>query len=503
MSWWLALAATAAAALAAFGAGSLWALRREGSERSELGAALGRMTQQRDELERQRQELERLALRDEVTGLGNRRFLRNRGAELGPALADSSLLLLGLDRFKEVNDSMGHAAGDAMLREMSARLLTCVRSNDTVVRLGGDEFALLLPDAGEWTAERTADRVLDAVRRPFGLSGRTVQARGSVGIAHGHPSRSLDELLRNADLAMSQAKAAGSDRACEFDQEMATDTSQRFGRDVEMRAAMAGGQFKVYYQPIVDAHDGRVLSLEALMRWEHPERGVLPPSEFLPAVQRTGMIVELGRFVLHTACEQAAAWRRKRPWLTVAVNVSERELFDPDFAAQVAGVLATTGLPPEALVLEVTETVLAAEENITETLQPLTAMGVQCALDDFGTGHSSLSRLRNLSVDQVKIDMSFVAEIPPDGTQGAPLLESIIGLAHSLGLRVVAEGVETRMQADFLRDHGCEELQGYYFSRPVSPANVPALFRPGRDDGHSVGGEPALPKHPSHSASRP
>jgi len=503
MSWWLALAGAAAAAVAAFVAGSLWALGRERRKRSELGAALDRMTQHRDDLERQRQELERLALRDEVTGLGNRRFLRNRGAELGPDLADSSLLLLGLDRFKEVNDSMGHAAGDAMLREVSSRLVACVRSNDSVVRLGGDEFALLLPEGGEWTAGRTADRVLDAVRRPFELNGRTVQARGSVGIAHGQPDRGLDELLRNADLAMSQAKAAGSDRACEFDQEMATDKSQRFSRDVEMRAAMANGDFKVYYQPIVDAHDGRVLSLEALMRWEHPVRGVLPPSEFLPAVQRTGMIVELGRFVLHTACEQAAGWRRKRPWLTVAVNVSERELFDPDFAAQVAGVLATTGLPPEALVLEVTETVLAAEEHITSTLQPLMSMGVQCALDDFGTGHSSLSRLRNLSVNQVKIDMSFVAEIPQDATQGAPLLESIIGLAHSLGLRVVAEGVETRMQADFLRDRGCEELQGYYFSRPVSAANVPALFLPARGDDPPVGGEPALSKHPSHSVSRP
>jgi diguanylate cyclase (GGDEF)-like protein len=503
MSWWLALASSAALALTAFLAGSAWASRRERGKRSELDAALGRMTLSREELERQRNDLERLALYDEVTGLGNRRFLRNRASELGPALADSSVLLLGLDRFKEVNDLMGHAAGDAMLREVSSRLLECVRTDDTVVRVGGDEFALLLPDAGEWTAGRTAARVLDVIRRPFELNGRTVQARASLGIAHGDPDRGVDELLRNAERAMSQAKAAGSDRACEFDQGMAKDTSQRLSRDVEMRAAMANGEFKVYYQPIVDAHDGQVLSLEALMRWEHAERGVLPPSEFLAAAQRSGMIVELGRFALHTACEQAATWRRRWPWLTVAVNVSERELFDPDFVAQVAGVLATTGLPPEALVLEVTETVLAAEEQITEILEPLTTMGVQCALDDFGTGHSSLSRLRNLTVNQVKIDMSFVAEISQDRTQGAPLLASIIGLAHSVGLRVVAEGVETRMQADFLRDHGCEELQGYYFSRPVSPANVPALFRPGRDDGHSVGGEPALPKHPSHSASRP
>lgn len=502
MSWWLPLAVGAAVALAAF-AGAAWSLRRERATRSELDAALGQMTQRRDELERRRWELERLALRDEVTGLGNRGFLRNRGAELGPELAGSSLLLLGLDRFKDVNDSMGYAAGDALLRQVSSRLLECVRSQDTVARLGGDEFALLLPDAGEWVAAQTADRVLDVVRRPFMLNGRPVQARGSVGIAHGNPDRGLDELLRNADLAMSRAKAAGSDRACEFDEGMASHTSLQFSRDVEMRAGMANGDFKVYYQPIVDAQDGRVLSLEALMRWEHPERGVLPPAEFLPAAQRTGMIVELGQFVLRAACEQATAWRRKRPWLKVAVNVSERELFDPDFAAQVAGVLATTGLPPEALVLEVTETVLAAEEHITEILQPLTAMGVQVALDDFGTGHSSLSRLRYLTVDQVKIDRSFVAEISPDGTHGAPLLASIIGLAHSIGLRVVAEGVETKMQGDFLREHGCDELQGYYFSRPVSATHVPAVLQPARDDGPPPGAEPALAKHPSHSVSHP
>lgn len=476
MSQWLALAGAAASAATAFGAGSISAHRRGRAQRSELDSALHHLNHQVDELERQRQELERLALRDEVTGLGNRRFLRDRGTELGPALADSSLLLLGLDRFREINDSMGHAAGDALLRQVSARLLECVRSHDTVARLGGDDFALLLPDAGEWVAGRTADRVLDAVRRPFELGGRTVQIHGSVGIAHGQLDRGLEELLRNAELAVGQAKAGGSDRACEFDQGLANDTSQRFTRDVEMRAAMADGEFKIYYQPIVDARDGRVLSLEALMRWESPERGVLPPSEFLATAQRTGMIVELGRYALHTACEQAVSWRRRRPWLTVAVNVSERELFDPDFPAQVAGVLATTGLPPEALVLEVTETVLAAEEHITDILQPLTAMGVQCALDDFGTGHSSLSRLRNLSVNQVKIDMSFVMELSPDRMQGAPLLASIIGLAHSIGLRVVAEGVETRMQADFLRDHGCEELQGYYFSRPIPAAQVPALF---------------------------
>ncbi|MBJ7359755.1 bifunctional diguanylate cyclase/phosphodiesterase [Nocardioides sp.] len=479
MTWWLPVV-LAAVALVAYVVGSATAQRQRRRTTDDLEAELARVTEQRDELQQQQEELERVALRDEVTGLGNRRFLRDRGAELGPQLADASLLLLGLDRFKEINDSMGQSAGDALLRQVTSRLLECVRTNDLVTRLSGDEFALLLPDAGDWTAARTADRVLDVVRRPFDLNGRSVQARGRIGIAHGYANVRLEELLRNADLAMSQAKAAGSDRACEFDEVMAADTTQQFSRDVEMRAALTNGDFKVYYQPLVDARDHRVVSLEALIRWEHPQRGVLPPSEFLAATERNGMIVDLGRFVLHTACQHTAGWRRKLPWLTVAVNVSERELFDPDFTAQVAGVLAATGLPPEALVLEVTETVLAAEDQITEILSPLTGMGVQCALDDFGTGHSSLSRLRHLAVDEVKIDRSFVMEISQDGAPDSPFVAAIIGLAHSLGLRVVAEGIETTVQADFLRDQGCDELQGYLFSKPVPAAKIPAILRADR-----------------------
>jgi EAL domain-containing protein (putative c-di-GMP-specific phosphodiesterase class I) len=204
----------------------------------------------------------------------------------------------------------------------------------------------------------------------------------------------------------------------------------------------------------------------------------MPPDDFLPAAHRTGMIVELGQFVLRSACEQTALWRRKWPWVTVAVNVSHRELVHPEFSSQVAGVLAITGLAPEGLYLEVTETVLAAEEQIAEILLPLAAMGVRCSLDDFGTGHSSLSRLRQLTVDQVKIDRSFVMEVTGEDSEGAALLASIIGLAHSVGLRVVGEGVETKEQADFLAAHGCEELQGYYFSRPLIAAQVPFAMLP-------------------------
>ena len=451
-------------------------LNRERTLSVQLDEALAQVIQHRDELEAQRHELQRLALYDVVTGLGNRVLLRNRGTDLGADLGDTTLLLLDLDGFKEVNDTLGHALGDNLLRQVGDRLMTCVRDQDTVVRLGGDEFAVLLPNMGAWAAARTADRLLDVLRRPFTVDRQEVQVRGSIGIAEGRDAHDLDQLLRNADLAMYQAKAAGRDQTCEFRQDMVVDTAERFSLDTEMRQALAGNDFKVYYQPIVDSRSHEMVSLEALVRWEHPVRGVLPPSEFLPVAYRTGLIVELGQFVLRTACEQTAAWQRKRPGLSVAVNVSHRELLHPDFSSQVAGVLAMTGLPSEALYLEVTETVLAAEEQITDILQPLTDMGVRCSLDDFGTGHSSLSRLRQLNLDRVKIDRSFVAEIAEDGSEGAPLLVSIVGLAHSIGLRVVAEGVETKGQADFLAAHGCDELQGYYFSRPVSSAQLHATF---------------------------
>lgn len=451
-------------------------LHRQRTLSVQLDEALAEVIEHRDALESQRKEFQRLALYDQVTGLGNRVLLRDRCTELGGELAEATLLLLDLDGFKEVNDTFGHSLGDGLLRQVSHRLTTCVRANDTVTRLGGDEFAVLLPGTGAWTGARTADRLLDVLREPFMLDRQAVQVRGSIGIAEGHSAHDLDELLRNADLAMYQAKAAGRNRACAFNARMITDTSDRFRLELEMREALERGELAVYYQPIVDARTHEVVSLEALVRWERPGFGVVAPSEFLPTAYRTGLIVELGQFVLRTACERLAVWRRKRPGLTVAVNASHRELVHPEFSSQVAGVVATTGLAPEALTIEVTETVLAAEEQIAAILAPLTAMGVRCSLDDFGTGHSSLSRLRQLSVDKLKIDRSFVADIAGDQIEDAPLLVSIIGLAHSLGLAVVAEGVETKRQADFLTAHGCEELQGYYFSQPLSTQQMNAFF---------------------------
>jgi diguanylate cyclase (GGDEF)-like protein/PAS domain S-box-containing protein len=468
----------------------------------ESGAVIARVGIARDITERKRAEaqaqeaaralavqarqMERLAFHDPVTGLGNRALLHQRAEVILLDPEGTAVLLLDLDGFKEVNDTLGHAAGDALLLEVGERLGSCTRTQDTVVRLGGDEFAILLPDTGMTAANSTADRILRQLRRPFLLDGTPVQVRGSIGITFGCPGGDLDEMLRRADLAMYAAKAAGRDQARMFDSGMHERATQRLRDDTDLRTALARRQFAVYYQPILSAATGAVSAVEALVRWDHPQRGMVPPADFLPAAERSGVIIELGRYVLETACAQLVQWRAQWPDLAVGVNVSHRELLDPGFARHVGEVLESTGLPPHALHLEITETVLVAEEDIQAALQPLLAAGVQFSIDDFGTGQSSLSRLRDLPVHRLKIDKSFIGEIDENGN--APLLASIIALAHSLGRVVVAEGVETPQQATFLIDHGCEELQGYLFARPVAAPQVVPLLLGARTGIKAVGG---------------
>jgi diguanylate cyclase len=453
-------------------------LHMERQVTADLDDALKQLSVQKRRLENQSQEMTHLALHDPVTGLGNRAQLSARAVEVAGRWWDTALLLIDLDGFKEVNDTLGHALGDALLLQVGDRLGHCVRTEDTVVRLGGDEFVMLLPHTGSVAAALTAERVLVELRKPFELDGVSVQVRGSLGIASGGTATSLDEMLRNADLAMYQAKAAGRDQACEFHPEMYVQAARRLEMDTELRAAIDSDEFAVYYQPIIDATSSEVCSVEALVRWVHRDRGVLAPLEFLPALERTGLIVEVGRFVLRTACGQVAKWRQDWPELCVAVNVAHQELLNPDFAENVILVLEQTGLPAHALHLEITETVLATDSTVAHTLDPLVAAGVHLSIDDFGTGHSSLSRLRGLSVTRVKIDQSFVAEIGEGITGSAPLLTSIIALTHSVGHIVVAEGVETQEQAAFLTANGCDELQGYYFSRPVPAEQLPSALLP-------------------------
>jgi diguanylate cyclase (GGDEF)-like protein len=420
-------------------------------------------------------ELEQLACTDQVTGCGNRTMLHDRAAVVAcPGDLTRSLLLLDLDGFKEVNDTLGHPAGDDVLGEVGRRISRCVRAGDTVTRLGGDEFAVLLPGSTAETALLTANRMLAQLQAPFSVEGTNVRIGGSIGVAVASSDGDFDELLRDADLAMYAAKALGGNSAQAFHPAMYERVVHRMQLAADVRGAFDDGQFSVSYQPIVDAATGRVTGLEALVRWEHPERGVLPPSEFLSIAEDSGLITDLGQFVLRTACEQLVIWREQWPTLTVAVNVAHSELRDPGFTRNVARILADTGLPGRALHLEITETVLVAHDDLRRVLETLRALDVEFAIDDFGTGQSSLSRLRDLPVRRLKIDRSFMSEI---GTNDqAPLLASIIGLAHSLGRIVIAEGVETPPQAAFLIAHGCDELQGYLFGCPLpAPLVLPML----------------------------
>lgn len=432
----------------------------------------------RSDLERrvrqQTETLRHLVYLDSVTGLGNQVLLRERAAAALAADRPIALLLMDLDGFKEVNDTLGHAAGDAVLHEVGNRLAALTRTQDTVVRMGGDEFVLLLRSTGRRDALAIADRVLAELRAPLEVNGKELGVRGSLGIALSEADLDVDELLRRADIAMYEAKAVGGDEIKVFDLQMHDRISDRVRVEAEVRAAVAASEFTVYYQPIVDVRTGDVASLEALVRWDHPERGVLPPFEFLATAERTGLIRELGTFVMRVACQQVQQWRADWPELTVAVNVSQRELLDPEFPARVRRILHETGLPSEALHLEVTETVLAADRDLHGPLAALAALGVSLSIDDFGTGHSSLSRIRLFPVNRLKIDKSFVSEIL-DGA--APLLASIVALGRSLGMTTVAEGVETQDQLEFLTLHGCDEVQGYLFSRPVPAEHVvPLLF---------------------------
>ncbi|MBW3604368.1 MAG: EAL domain-containing protein, partial [Actinobacteria bacterium] len=435
-------------------------------------------------------DLERLSRIDALTGLGNRRMFMERldhvllQRPVG-AGAGTGVLLLDLDGFKEVNDILGHDTGDAVLVEVAGRLSAALRSGDTIARLGGDEFGVILEQVDAANVAWAAERVVQALGAPLSLRGRRLSVWASVGVYVAERDADPDACLKNADVAMYAAKARGGNQAAVFDPVMFATAEGRLRLEREVADAVAAGQFVVYYQPIVDGVTGETTSLEALARWNHPNRGVVAPSGFLAAAKNTGAIVELGEFVLRTACENLSRWRVHRPDLCVAVNLSHRQLLQPDLARSILHILSVTGLPADALHLEITETVMADEDEIRGAIEGLVALGVRLSIDDFGTGHSSLSRLRDLPAERLKIDKSFIREIEAGV---APLLTSIITLAHSLGRTVVAEGVETAEQLAFLLDNRCDEVQGYLFSRPVPATQVvPLLLRrllPGARAGH-------------------
>ncbi len=426
------------------------------------------------------------ALHDGLTGLPNRALLIDRiDLALKQARRSSSsrfaVLFLDLDRFKTINDSLGHHVGDRLLVQVARRLQDPLRPGDTVARLGGDEFAILLPHIRSITnATHVAQRVLDALCRSFTVDGHEVSPMASIGIAvSASDYQTPEEMLRDADIAMYRAKAAG--KACFeiFDERMRSSVLGLLELETELRRAVENGDFVMHYQPIVSIEEGRLKGMEALVRWEHATKGTISPGDFIPAAEETGLIVPLGWWTIREACRQMQAWREELPTtrqLSMAVNVSGRLFAQPDMVPHLVRILDETGLPPSCLTVEITESVVLdhADEAILK-LQALRALGIKLHVDDFGTGYSSLSYLQKFEYDTLKIDGSFVRAISESGGSDA-IVQSIITLGHLLDLNVIAEGVETVEQLQRLVDLRCPCVQGYWFSRPLAAAEIAKLL---------------------------
>ena len=420
-----------------------------------------------------------LAFYDPLTQLPNRRLLMDR---LVQALASSArsghpgaLLLIDLDNFKTLNDTLGHDKGDLLLQQVGQRLVSCVREGDTVARLGGDEFVVMLevlsenPVEAATQAEAVGAKIIATLNQPYQLTGHANRSTPSIGLTlfTGHQN-SIDELLKQADLAMYQSKTAGRNTLRFFDQKMQAVATDRAALEADLREALLQQQFLLYYQPQVMG-EGRLTGAEALVRWQHPQRGMVSPAEFIPLAEETGLILPLGHWVLETACAQLARWatRPETKHLTLAVNVSANQMHQADFVAQVLAVLDKTGANPQHLKLELTESLLVSNvESAIAKMAALKALGVGFSMDDFGTGYSSLSYLKRLPLDQLKIDRGFVRDILTDPNDAA-IARMVIALAESMGLAVIAEGVEIEAQRNFLSCLGCHAYQGYLFSRPL------------------------------------
>jgi diguanylate cyclase (GGDEF)-like protein len=440
------------------------------------GALIGIVTTCEDISERKQAEerLIRNAMYDELSGLPNRALFRER---LVNAWHQShrrpetrlAVLFLDLDRFKLVNDSAGHEAGDALLRSAAQRLADAVRPGDTVARLGGDEFAILLDGLSDVeSAVQIAERCRACLDAPFEVAGRDVFLGVSIGIAMNHDRYTeAEEMLRDADTAMYRAKANGRRRCEVFEPAMRADVVRRLGADTELRRALEEGELEVHYQPVVRADSGRVQGVEALCRWRHPDRGLIDPPAFIPLAEETGLIATIDNLVLRRACEEVSEWNRKHPApLVLNVNLSALQFHRRDLLATVRRTLEATGLEPRLFQLELTETAVVADvEGSARILRQLRAIGVGVCVDDFGTGHASLATLRNFPVSGLKIDRSFVAGLGDIGPNDA-IVRATIALGRSLGMVVTAEGVETPHQEAWLRREGCDLLQGYLTGRP-------------------------------------
>jgi len=414
------------------------------------------------------------ALHDPLTGLPNRRLITDR---LVHALANSSrryslvaVLFLDLDQFKVINDSLGHDAGDELIAAVAERLRGVLREGDTAGRFGGDEFVLVCEDqVAEDGAIGLADRVATVLTRPFVVRDREVTLTVSIGISLGAGAEvTAEDLLRDADAAMYRAKDGGRARYEVFDQAMRRRVTERLETEAALRRALERDEFRVYYQPQINVVTGELVGFEALLRWEHPERGVVLPGEFMPVAESTGLIVGIGAWVLEEACREAAAWSTTHPGVALAVNISARQLADPRLVDTVARVLARTSLDPRTLCLEITESALiTGPEMGADTLDALRKSGVQVGIDDFGTGYASLSYLTDFRPDSLKVDKTFVARLESH-SESRSIVGAVIRLAHDLGLTAIAEGVETVEQLAIIRNMGCDQVQGHLFA-PAQP----------------------------------
>ncbi|MBA2450028.1 MAG: EAL domain-containing protein [Chloroflexi bacterium] len=444
--------------------------------------AVSRDVSERKQLEGQ---LSHLAYYDLLSGLPNRALFMDR---LGQALARAprlgrsvAVLYLDLDNFRVINDSLGHAVGDRLLASVAERLVSSVRPGDTAARFGGDEFAVLLEDIGnDAFAREAADRIVTSLRAPITLDTHEICPSFSIGVAVSTPgSETAEGMVRHADLAMYRAKANGKAQYVMFDQDMAIDAMNRMTMEAELRGAVPRNELRIDYQPIVDLETGRITEVEALVRWQHPQRGLVSPARFIPIAEETGLIVPIGQWVLEQACRQAQTWRADLPDahdLVMSVNLSARQFRHPELVEDVSTILRETGLDPSALELEITESVVMEHvSGAITTMQELKALGIHLAIDDFGTGYSSLAYLKQFPIDTLKIDRSFVHGLGHDDSDLA-IVRSVIALATGLQLTVTAEGIETAQQLGELQALGCDHGQGYFLARPAAEAAIRTLL---------------------------
>ena len=431
------------------------------------------------EKRRAERRLAHMAHHDDLTDLPNRAFFRKSLdaalARLYPAQGDVGVLYLDLDQFKAVIDTLGHSTGDALLRAVADRLRTGLRASDVVARFGGDEFAILRGGLkGPDEASALASYVVDLVSRPFVIDGHSVEIATSIGVAMAPgDGLSSDLLLKNADMALYRAKEEGRRAFRFFEPEMDARARARRLLEIDLRRALPAGQFELYYQPLVALKSGAITGFEALLRWHHPARGMVPPAEFIPLAEEIGLIAPLGEWVLRQACAEAARWPGD---LKIAVNLSPVQFRTGNLTHSILTALASSGLSASRLELEITETILLAESEANLTiLHRLRALGVSVSMDDFGTGYSSLSYLRAFPFDKLKIDRSFVSDLSAGGCMA--IVRAVTGLGTSLGISTTAEGVETSEQLEWLRNEGCTEMQGYYFSPPVPASKILPMLK--------------------------